>query len=130
MNADLQRLIAALPEIESADDHAAMEHLLGQRAIPTGRFARLWTLGTMQAQIATAYGAMWVRSAFSGSDARERQLVETHIAAATRLLGGMTYLRGAVMKLGQALATYPNLVPDEISTILARLHFDAPPMHF
>ena len=128
MNADLQQLLAALPHDDSApDDELA---LLGQRSIPTGRLARLWTLGTMQAQIAVAYGAMWVRSMFGDSDTRARQLVETHMAAAMRLLGGMIYLRGAVMKVGQALASYPNLVPDEIAATLSRLHFDAPPMHF
>jgi aarF domain-containing kinase len=130
MNADLEQLIAALPHDDAADDDAAALALVSQRAIPTGRLARLWTLGTMQAQIAAAYAALWVRSLFDPSDRHAQQLVETHMAAAMRLLGGMIYLRGAVMKVGQALATYPNLVPEEIATTLARLHFDAPPMHF
>jgi predicted unusual protein kinase regulating ubiquinone biosynthesis (AarF/ABC1/UbiB family) len=130
MNADLQQLIAALPYDDSADDDAAALALVSQRAIPTGRLARLWTLGTIQAQIAAAYAALWVRSLFDRSDRHAERLVETHMAAAMRILGGMVYLRGAVMKVGQALATYPNLVPDEIAATLARLHFDAPPMHF
>jgi predicted unusual protein kinase regulating ubiquinone biosynthesis (AarF/ABC1/UbiB family) len=130
MNADLQHLIAALPHDDSADDDAGALALVSQRVIPTGRLARLWTLGTMQAQVAVAYAALWVRSLFHGSDRHAQQLVETHMAAAMRLLGGMTYLRGAVMKVGQSLAAYPNLVPDEIANTLARLHFDAPPMHF
>lgn len=92
--------------------------------------ARLWTLGTMQAQIAAAYASMWVSNLFAGSDAQRLQLVETHLAAAMRLVGGMVYLRGAVMKVGQALAAYPNLVPEEIASTLERLHFNAPPMHF
>jgi predicted unusual protein kinase regulating ubiquinone biosynthesis (AarF/ABC1/UbiB family) len=130
MNADLAQLIAALPRDEWPDDDAAALAMLSQRAIPTGRLARLWVLGTLQAQIAAAYAVTWVRSLFSRSDQAQRELVDTHMSAAVRLVGGMTYLRGAVMKVGQALALYPNLVPDEIAATLGQLHFDAPPMHF
>lgn len=130
MNADLQKLLAALPLDDAPDDEALALALVSQRAIPTGRMARLWTLGTMQAQIAAAYASMWVSNLFAGSDAQRLQLVETHLAAAMRLVGGMVYLRGAVMKVGQALAAYPNLVPEEIASTLERLHFNAPPMHF
>ena len=126
MNADLQRLLAAVPLHEEDDDQAALAWA-ADRAIPTGRFARLWTLGTMQAQIALAYGAMWVRSFFGRS---VEEVVETHLIAATKLVGCMLYLRGAVMKVGQALAAYPNIVPEEIAATLERLHFNAPPMHF
>jgi predicted unusual protein kinase regulating ubiquinone biosynthesis (AarF/ABC1/UbiB family) len=126
MNADLQQLLAAFPR-DDADDGALPRALVTQRAIPTGRLARLWTLGTMQAQIAIAYGAMWMRSLLGGA---QEDLVETHLAAAAKLVGGMLYLRGAVMKVGQAMAAYPNLVPEEIAATLDCLHFDAPPMHF
>jgi predicted unusual protein kinase regulating ubiquinone biosynthesis (AarF/ABC1/UbiB family) len=126
MNANLEQLLAAMPA-DDADDDALAIALAGQRTIPTGRFARLWTLGTMQAQIAVAYASMWIRSFFGGS---HQDVVETHLAAAMRLVGGMIYLRGAVMKVGQALAAYPNLVPAEIAAVLERLHFNAPPMHF
>lgn len=124
MNADLQRLLDAIP-LRDGDDAALPP--LSREALPTGRFERLWTLGTMQAQIAVAYGAMWVRSFFGAS---QEDLVEAHLAAATKLLGGMIYLRGAVMKVGQALAAYPHLVPEQIAQTLERLHFNAPPMHF
>jgi predicted unusual protein kinase regulating ubiquinone biosynthesis (AarF/ABC1/UbiB family) len=46
------------------------------------------------------------------------------------MLRTMGYLRGAAMKLGQALANFPDLVPDQIVETLERLHFEAPPMHF
>jgi predicted unusual protein kinase regulating ubiquinone biosynthesis (AarF/ABC1/UbiB family) len=125
MTTNLEQLLAALPATDAAED---VELSPRTRPIPTGRLARLWTVGAMQAQIAAAYASMWVRTFFDG--ARQRELVETHLASALRLFEGMTYLRGAVMKVGQALATYPNLVPHEVADTLARLHFDAPPMHF
>jgi predicted unusual protein kinase regulating ubiquinone biosynthesis (AarF/ABC1/UbiB family) len=112
MNADLQQLLTALPPLDDARADAGALALVSNRNVPTGRLARLWTLGTMQAQIAAAYTAMWIRSLFGAS---HKDLVETHLAAALQLVGGMTYLRGAVMKVGQALAAYPNLLPEEIA---------------
>ena len=40
--------------------------------------------------------------------------METHLRVAIKLLEGMGYLRGAVMKVGQILANLPTAVPDEI----------------
>jgi predicted unusual protein kinase regulating ubiquinone biosynthesis (AarF/ABC1/UbiB family) len=42
----------------------------------------------------------------------------------------MGYLRGAALKLGQTLANFPDIVPDQFVETLERLHFEAPPMHF
>jgi predicted unusual protein kinase regulating ubiquinone biosynthesis (AarF/ABC1/UbiB family) len=39
-------------------------------------------------------------------------------------------MRGAVMKVGQTLANFPDIVPREFVETLERLHFDAPPMHW
>ncbi len=64
------------------------------------------------------------------ADERQRALNETHLKAAVRLLGTMATLRGAVMKLGQVLAHWPGVAPEEFADILGRLHFEAPPMHF
>jgi aarF domain-containing kinase len=91
---------------------------------------RFWVLGTLQAKIAAAYLAWWIRSGYAAGDKRQRTLNETHLKAALELLGGMTYLRGAIMKLGQIIATHPNVAPQEFADVLGRLHFEAPPMHF
>src|SRR5207302_2028056 len=40
------------------------------------------------------------------------------------------YLRGAVMKIGQTLANFPDIVPQAFVETLERLHYDAPPMHW
>src|SRR5262249_25460656 len=47
-----------------------------------------------------------------------------------RLFDSMGYLRGAVMKVGQTLANFPDIVPREFVETLDRLYFDAPPMHW
>ncbi len=87
-------------------------------------------LGTLQAKIGAAYLFYWIRGWFKKADERERSLAETHWQTAVRLLDSMGYLRGAVMKAGQTLANFPDIVPREFVETLQRLHFDAPPMHW
>ncbi len=135
----LAELIDALPAgagleaEERAPARAELQELLaamGSKPVPTGRLARMWSLGTLQAKIAAAYLAWWLRSGFQDAAAKQRGLDETHLAAALQVLGRMTYLRGAVMKLGQTLAHWPDVVPHAFSDLLGRLHYEAPPMHF
>ena len=42
----------------------------------------------------------------------------------------MSYLRGAVMKIGQTLANFPDIAPREFVDTLQQLHYEAPPMHW
>jgi aarF domain-containing kinase len=131
----MAELIDALPDepLEAAEPGAALPDLLSKLAhqgVPVGRLNRLWVLGTLQAKIAAAYLAWWLRSGYAAADKRQRTLNETHLKAALKLLGGMTYLRGAIMKLGQIIATHPDAAPEQFADVLGRLHFEAPPMHF
>jgi len=45
-------------------------------------------------------------------------------------LDSMSYLRGAAMKVGQTLASFPDIVPREFVETLEQLQFRAPPMHW
>jgi predicted unusual protein kinase regulating ubiquinone biosynthesis (AarF/ABC1/UbiB family) len=131
----IPELLDALPADlgEEASPEGAMAELLrslAHRPVPAGRLARLWTLGTLQAKIAAGYLAYWLKSGFAGEQDRERLKKEAHVDAAIKLLGGMGYLRGAIMKVGQALAQYPDIVPEQYVEVLGSLHFEAPPMHF
>jgi len=135
MTPSLAELLEALPV--EADEQARPQNVLedwtaglSHRPVPVSRWRRLWVLGTLQARIAAAYVAWWLRSTYVSRDQRERMLNETRLRAALRVLGGMCYLRGAIMKLGQVLAHYPDVAPREFSEVLGRLFFEAPPMHF
>lgn len=137
MKPRIAELIAALPDdlepVGQASVDETWKRLLNElawRPAPTGRLRRLWTLGSLQAKIAAAYFAYWLRAGYADADDKRRRLNETHLKAALKLLGGMGYLRGAVMKMGQILANYPDVVPEQFADILGRLHFEAPPMHF
>ena len=118
---------------ESGPADASFERLLeGLSAgpVPVGRLNRAWTLGSLQAKIAAGYVAHWFRAGYGDADSRQASLNEARLKAALRLLGSMGYLRGAIMKLGQVLAHYPNIVPMEFASLLGRFHSEAPPMHF
>ena len=136
MPLDAKELIAAIPiDLDMSQDSSqqALEKLLSslaQMPVPVSRLTRMWVLGSMQAKIAVAYFAYWIRSGFAADGEKERLLNETHLKAALKLLGGMAYLRGAIMKVGQVIANYPNVAPQEFVDVLGRLQFEAPPMHF
>jgi predicted unusual protein kinase regulating ubiquinone biosynthesis (AarF/ABC1/UbiB family) len=129
-------LIAALPELTDASEALEPGPLPAQmdtwsmRPVPIGRLRRLRMLGTLQAKIGAAYLFHWLRGWFRDADENKRLLAETHWRTALSLLDSMSYLRGAAMKVGQTLANFPDIVPDEFVATLDQLHFDAPPMHW
>jgi aarF domain-containing kinase len=132
----ISELMTALPQ-PAEDTPDSFEHAplmpadpLSLRAVPVGRFRRMRLLGTLQAQIGAAYVFHWIRGWFKNADENKRLLAETHWRTAVRLLDSMGYLRGAVMKIGQTLATFPDIAPREFVETLDRLHFNAPPMHW
>lgn len=135
MSLTIPELLEALPDhelLETSQD-AALSRPLRQatmRPVPIGRWRRLSLLSSLQAKIAAAYAFHWVRSWFQSADANEKQLAETHWRNAVRVLDSMGYMRGAVMKIGQTLANFPNIAPREFVETLTQLHFDAPPMHW
>jgi aarF domain-containing kinase len=131
----LAEILAALPESFERDaapepELSDLASTLADRPTPTGRFRRMSALGTLHGKIAAAYLAWWLRTLPSSAEQRRTSLKETHLRNALRILGTMGYLRGAVMKVGQVIAAWPNVVPDEFSALLGRLHFQAPPMHY
>ena len=109
-------LVAALPEelqepISRDRELQELLQTLAHKPVPTGRVLRMWSLGTLQAKIAAAYTVWWLRSGFQDAEAKQRGLDETHVATAVQVLGRMSYLRGAVMKLGQVIAHWPEVTP-------------------
>jgi aarF domain-containing kinase len=132
----ITELMRALPEDTGKADDWDLTGLpqplaaAALRPVPAGRARRLGCQATLPAQMAAAYLFYWVRGWFRGAAERKRLLAETHWKTARRLLESMSYLRGAVMKVGQTLANFPDIAPQEFVETLERLHFDAPPMHW
>lgn len=127
----VEELMRALPEAEEDAGPLAKTPTAGSLwPVPVGRWRRLRLLGTLQAKIGAAYLFYWIGGWFKNADARERLLAETHWRTAVTLLDSMSYLRGAVMKIGQTLANFPDIVPQAFIETLEQLHYDAPPMHW
>jgi predicted unusual protein kinase regulating ubiquinone biosynthesis (AarF/ABC1/UbiB family) len=131
MPPSVNELMRALPltdeATQGADGPLSPETVL---PVPVGRWRRLRLLGTLQAQIAVAYLFCWIRGWFQQAEQRERVLAEAHWKSALRLLDSMGYLRGAVMKVGQTLANFPDILPRPFVETLEQLHYSAPPMHW
>src|SRR4051794_12828943 len=129
-------LMAALPQEEAespAPQLAGLSDVVlrsSLQPVPVGRFRRLTALGTLQAKIGAAYLFHWLRGWFKSAEENKRLLAEAHWRTALRVLDSMGYLRGAVMKIGQTLANFPDIAPKEFVETLERLYFDAPPMHW
>lgn len=137
MTTTVAELLKALPVDDAGQPISGGEEAISPSAdtlskvpVPTGALRRLSLLGSLQAKLALAYGFHWIRGFFQNADAREQDAAETHFRAAVKLLDSMGYLRGAVMKVGQTLAQFPDIVPDQLVETLESLHFEAPPMHF
>ena len=134
--ASVTELIAALPDeelVQSPPLAKGISEILAQASqqpVPMGRFRRLTALGTLQAKIGAAYLFHWLRGFFKSAEENKRLLAEAHWKTALRVLDSMSYLRGAVMKVGQTLANFPDIAPPEFVETLQKLHFDAPPMHW
>jgi aarF domain-containing kinase len=128
----VEELMRALPEVEPTVARPLVQTLQqgSLLPLPVGRWRRLRLLGTLQAKIGAAYLFCWIRGWFKKADAKERLLAETHWQSAVRLFDSMSYLRGAVMKIGQTLANFPDIVPQSFVEMLEQLHYDAPPMHW
>jgi aarF domain-containing kinase len=137
MTPTVAELLAALPQEEPSSSARMTDDRLKElfeqlavRPVPVGSIQRLWTLGGLQAKLALAYFVYYIRTWFHSPDQNQQQLLETNLRSALRTVEAMGYLRGAVMKVGQALAMFPQLVPEEFAELLGTLHFEAPPMHF
>ncbi len=139
MHPSLNELAAAWPRESTKPREAvqpaeielrALLEKAAQQPVPTMALHRLWAIGGLQAYIAFAYTAWWIKGWFADAHTRQQRLVDANLRTALRLLRSMTYLRGAVMKVGQTLANYPQVVPAEFVATLDRLHFQAPPMHY
>jgi len=135
MESRIADFVTALPEeatrpVGAQTELAKLVEDLALRPMPTGRVHRAWSLGTLSAKIAAGWMTMWIRGAFANEEERARQSNEARLRAALTIFGRMGYMRGAVMKVGQLISNYPDLVPKELAEMLSHLHFEAPPMHY
>jgi len=91
---------------------------------PSGRLARLGKLASLSAKVSTGLAARAAaRVIGKDPDALERQATE-------RIVATLGELKGAAMKVGQALSMDPDALPPELRAVIARLQNQAPPVPY
>lgn len=107
------------PDANEAPDSAA---------IPSGRLSRLSKLGGLATRVAGGMLAEGTRQLAKGNRPKASELLLTP-ANARRVADQLAQLRGAAMKVGQLMSMDAgDLLPPELTDILARLRSDAKPM--
>ena len=97
-------------------------------AVPSSRISRLARLGSLASGVAGGMLAEGLRQLAQGRRPSVGDLLLTP-ANARRVAEQLAHLRGAAMKVGQLLSMDAgDLLPPELSQILARLRADAQPM--
>jgi predicted unusual protein kinase regulating ubiquinone biosynthesis (AarF/ABC1/UbiB family) len=99
--------------VSSDDDH-----------VPSGRFKRFGRLAYLTARTTGDLLASAARRKLSGEE--QAGLPPEMKKAAERILGTLGELKGAALKLGQALAMDPDALPAEARSIVAKLLSQAP----
>src|SRR5438105_13218394 len=92
--------------------------------VPSGRFKRLGRLAYLTARTTGDLIASAARRRLSGDE--QSGLPPEMKKAAERILGTLGELKGAALKLGQALAMDPDALPPEARSIVAKLLSQAP----
>jgi predicted unusual protein kinase regulating ubiquinone biosynthesis (AarF/ABC1/UbiB family) len=99
-------------------------------SITSGRARRAIKMGELASQVGSSYLWNQLRRPFLSAPARERELLETHIRNAQRIVESSTQLRGAFMKLIQMLSIRKDLLPGEALDVLRATQSSVPPMNF
>lgn len=94
--------------------------------------SRLAKLGTLTTKVGASYLTQRVAGVFQDEDSRKAALERIHAANAERIVGSLGALKGAAMKLGQAVAQAAEGLdlPPEAKAALSRLHDRAEPVPF
>ncbi|HZO80232.1 MAG TPA: AarF/UbiB family protein [Candidatus Binataceae bacterium] len=101
-----------------------------RKAITSGRTRRAVKIGGLVSQVSSSYLWTSLRKPFLDHDRHERELLETHIRNARRIVESSKQLRGAFMKLVQMLSMRDDLLPAEAIDLLKTTRAGVPPMDY
>lgn len=96
------------------------------------KFGRIAKLGTLTTKVSGSYLGQQLAGMFQGEEAREASMRKTHLANAERIVGNLGALKGAAMKVGQAVAQVADSLdlPAEARAVMSKLHDKAEPVPF
>src|SRR5260370_3137596 len=98
--------------------------------IPSGRRGGALKMGGLASQVGSSYLWTSIRKPFLNAASHERELLDTHIRNAQRIVESSTQLRGAFMKLVQMLSMREDLLPIEAIDLLKTTRDGVPPMDY
>lgn len=99
-------------------------------SITQGRARRAIKMGELASQVGSSYLWNSIRRPFLSRSDQDRELLETHIRNAQRIVESSTHLRGAFMKLIQMLSMRQDLLPGEALDVLKATQSSVPPMTY
>lgn len=93
----------------------------------TRKIGRLAKLGALSSKVSGSYLSQKIRSSLQSKEVEERDLQNTHLENAERIVDVMVDLKGAAMKVGQSIAVIADSLdlPKEVSSVLSRLNDQA-----
>ncbi|MDP2315981.1 MAG: AarF/ABC1/UbiB kinase family protein [Pseudomonadota bacterium] len=96
------------------------------------KLTRMAQLGALTTRVSSSYLGNKVAGIFQGEEARKASLDRTHQENAERIVANLGTLKGAAMKVGQALAQVADGygLPEEARAALGKLHDKAEPVPF
>jgi len=95
-----------------------------------GRAKRVLKVGTLTTSVGSSYIWQALKRPFLPKDKRERELLDTHIRNAMRIVESSKELKGAFMKLVQLLSMRDDILPQEALDVLKVVQSDVPPMSY
>jgi len=115
-----------------ADDEPASPHApdAAGKAPTSSRFSRFAKLSGLTASVTARHLGQRVAAAFRDEDAQQRATHEAQKKTASEITRTLGELKGAAMKVGQMMATDPELLPPPMLEQLSTLQHSAPSMPF
>ncbi len=95
-----------------------------------GRAKRVLKVGTLTTSVGSSYLWQALRRPFLAKDDRAKDLLDTHIRNAMRIVESSKELKGAFMKLVQMLSMRDDILPQEALDVLKIVQSDVPPMSY
>ncbi|MGH7819828.1 MAG: ABC1 kinase family protein [Candidatus Binatia bacterium] len=97
--------------------------------IISGRALRMWKVGALTTQVGSSYLFTNLLKPFRSVDAHQRELLDTHVRNALRIVESSKELRGTFTKLVQMLSMRDDLFPAEALDVLSVVQSSVPPMN-
>ena len=101
-----------------------------RKPLTSGRARRAIKMGGLASQVGTSYLWTSLRKPFLDADSHRRELLDTHVRNASRIVESSKQLRGAFMKIVQMLSMRDDLLPVEAIDLLKTTHAGVPPMDY